>query len=788
MAGRRSRALGLALALAAACCALLAAGPGRARAAAQPARRHLTIALAPRHPAALAAFARAVSTPGSPHYGDYLTPRRFRARFGASPARIALVRAALRSRGLRPGHASAGGLSIAATGDAQATAALRARGGADAAAALPGAVQSVIGLRPAAAHPLALRARHPRALPAPQVARGPGGRARPHAAGPQACTAAADAAPTQGAYTTDQIASAYDFEPLYASGDEGAGVTVAVYELEPNDPGDVAAFQHCYGTHASISYVKVDGGVGEGAGSDEAAFDIENLVGFAPRARVLVYQAPNSSSGLPGSGPYDLFSAIINQDRAQVVSVSWGQCEAQLGRRAATAEHALFEQAVAQGQTIVAAAGDDGAEDCASGDHDTSLSPAVDDPASQPDVTGVGGTTLSAPTDPPVESVWNSGGAGTSGLAPGAGGGGVSSLWPMGPDQRDAPARLHVAHAAAAGPACGQLGGACREVPDVAADADPATGYAIFWNGADTEPEPSGWQGLGGTSGAAPVWAALFALADAAPACRGTPLGFAGPALYRAAAAHYAADFHDVTAGNNDFTGTDGGRWPASRGYDLTTGLGTPDAAHLVAGLCANALRLAPLAGQSSAVRAGVSVSLHGRDIRGATLRYTAEHLPPGVSVQADTGRMVGTPSAPGRYRVLAGVRDGQDAVATHAFTWVVGGSPHAGAARLSAGALSLTVRSGPHVPSLRTLRIAVPRGLRVRSVTQVTVRARGRAVVRVRHRVMTISLSSPAPSATLSIPVLRDGGALPTHVRILARTGTTGTSQLLAPLTEDAR
>jgi hypothetical protein len=178
---------------------------------------------------------------------------------------------------------------------------------------------------------------------------------------------------------------------------------------------------------------------------------------------------------------------------------------------------------------------------------------------------------------------------------------------------------------------------------------------------------------------------------------------------------------------------------------------------------------------------------LHGLDIRGATLRYTAEHLPPGIRIQAQTGRLVGTPGKPGRYRVLAAVRDGQDALATHAFTWVVGGSPHAGASRLSAAALSLTVRSGPHVPSLRTLRIAVPRGLRVRSVTQIAVRARGRAVVRVRHRVMTISLSSPAPSVTLTIPVLRDGGALPSHVRILARTGTTGTSHLLAPLRQDA-
>jgi subtilase family serine protease len=779
MAGRRRAALAVMTALTAP--ALTLALAPDARADTTPAQSRVTVALAPRHPAQLTAFAQAVSTPGSASYGHYLTPAQFGARFGATPARMAAVRAALRAHGLRPGRPSAGGLSLPVTGSARAVRSLRTRAGADAADALPGTVQSVIGLRGAAVAPLAVRARHPHAL---RVA---AARRRPHTAGPQACAAASNAAPVQGAYTTTQIASAYDFGPLYAAGDRGAGVTVAVYELEPNDPGDIAAFQRCYGTHAKVSYVPVDGGVGKGAGSDEAAFDIENLIGFAPAARVLVYQGPNSDSGLPGAGPYDTFSAIINQDRASVVSVSWGQCEAQLGLRAANAEHALFQQAAAQGQTIVAAGGDNGSEDCASGDHDTSDSLAVDDPASQPDVTGVGGTTLTTVTDPPVESAWNSGGSEGGALAPGAGGGGVSSLWPMGPDQRDAPARLHVAHAVAAGSGCGQTHGSCREVPDVAADGDPATGYAIFWNGADTEPAPSGWQALGGTSGAAPLWAALVTLADADPACHGTPLGFAGPALYRAAAKHYPADFHDVTTGDNDFTGTNGGRWPAAPGYDLTTGLGTPNAAHLVQNLCANALSLSPVAGQSSALRAGVSITLRGHDVRGQRLRYTASHLPPGVHVQARSGQLVGTPTKPGRYRVHAGVRDAQDAGAASQFTWVVGGSPHAGVARLSARALSLTVRGGPHVPALGRVQLLVPRGLRLRSVRGITVSARANATVRVRQRVVTVTFSSPVPRASLSIPVLAHSAALPARVRLFARTGTTGTNPLTAPLREVA-
>ena len=99
----------------------------------------------------------------------------------------------------------------------------------------------------------------------------------------------------------DQIASAYGFPALYRAGDQGAGQTVALYELEPNLTSDIAAYQACYGTGASVSYVPVDGGVGSGAGTGEAALDIENVIGLAPRANVIVYQGPNSNSG-SGSG------------------------------------------------------------------------------------------------------------------------------------------------------------------------------------------------------------------------------------------------------------------------------------------------------------------------------------------------------------------------------------------------------------------------------------------------------------------------------------------------------
>ena len=147
-----------------------------------------------------------------------------------------------------------------------------------------------------------------------------------------ACDHAADSTP-------EQVAAAYGLSGLYGSGgpggtaDEGAGQSVAVLELEPYDPNDIAAYQQCYGTNVQVSNVPVDGGSGSGPGAGEAALDIENVIGLAPKANIVVYEGPNL-----GSGPYDTFSAIISQHTTQVVTASWGQCEFINGRsQAATA-------------------------------------------------------------------------------------------------------------------------------------------------------------------------------------------------------------------------------------------------------------------------------------------------------------------------------------------------------------------------------------------------------------------------------------------------------------------
>jgi subtilase family serine protease len=736
----------------------------------------LSVALRPRDPSALTAYARAVSTPGSASYRRYLTPAQFAQRFGATAAQVSAVRRSLRAQGLTLGALSHGGLSISVVATAarverafavsltrMALPGRRTAIRASAAPALPVSlartIQSVVGLNTTAApRPLLLRARP-----------GSGGtpRARGHVVtgGPQPCGAASAAAPGQQAFTADEIASAYGFSGLYGAGNNGGGVTVAVYELEPDDPADIAAYQSCYGTHATISYVPVDQGAGTGPGSGEAALDIENLIGLAPNVNVLVYQGPNSNSGAPGSGPYDTFSAIVNQNRARVVTVSWGQCENLLGQADALAENTLFQQATVQGQSIVAASGDSGAEDCDTGGALPQTQAAVDDPSSQPFVTGVGGTTVQALGPRPTESVWNSGGTVLSGtLQPGASGGGISTLWPMPTPQLDSAAALNVRTAQAAGSICGHPGGLCREVPDVAADGDPATGYLIYWNGrGEVSGEPAGWQGIGGTSGASPVWAALLALTDGSRACASAPVGFANPALYEAAGEAYAADFNDVASGNNDFTGTDGGRYAATAGYDPATGLGTPDAASLAATLCANTIRLANPGTHRSTVHQSESLRLHATASLGAALTYAASGLPPGLKLNASTGQISGRLTRAGRYTVRASAHDNRSQTAGTSFTWTVGGPPaisRVSLRQLTAGPrLAFTVTAGKDAPDLRTLEITVPRVLIVAPGRGVSVTSTARKPTHLRFSdhaargtVLTIKLRKTAGSVRIAL------------------------------------
>ena len=287
------------------------------------------------------------------------------------------------------------------------------------------------------------------------------------------------------------------------------------------------------------------GGPPQGGG--EAALDTEVAAVNAPSASLVVYEAPNGDD----AQAFDLFDRIASDDSSQVVTTSWGVCEADMPAADRQTENGIFQRMAAQGQTIIAASGDAGSEDCFPTNRSTGL--AVDDPGSQPDVVSAGGTTMPS-ASASSQSVWNdcqdslSLCSGNSSF--GATGGGYSLEWPANPGQ-PAASGLDTTP-------CGLS--TCRAVPDFSYPSDPtAGGVAAYWNGR--------WTAFGGTSVASPTNAGLFA--DTNQGCF-SPLGRVGPALYAAQQAN-GDTFTDITQGNNDFTDTNLGQFAAAAGFDAAS-------------------------------------------------------------------------------------------------------------------------------------------------------------------------------------------------------------------------
>jgi subtilase family serine protease len=681
--------------------------PGRAhlgRPLARSTRLQLTIALAPRDPLSLRAFATAVSTPGTRQYGDFLGTRQFAGRFGATPAAVARVRRSLRDHGFRIKGVSANDLTMkvsATTAQVQRTfdtsiAQVRLANGRRAytnttAATLPAGVaddvQGVVGLDSAAL---------PQAEIAPHLARRStlsrrSPFARPLAldssedvtGGPQPCPAAAGL--QDEGYTSDQIATNYSFSPYYTAGNFGQGQTIALFEEgQPYPVTDVAAYDACYtlggATIApSVSLIPVDGGPGpydpNSSDDGEVTLDVDVIAGLAPKANILVYSAP-----LTATARVDTLSAIVSQDVAKTVSISYGLCEALSTPSVVQAENTLFQEAAAQGQTVISASGDTGDASCSQAQpNNGSLS--VGDPASQPFNTSVGGTDLYSDASPPTQYVWNDGEE-PSGDGGGSGGG-LSQEWAMPSYQQTASPSLGVINGDSTGVpgvvSCGTT--YCREVPDVAADASLDTGYIVYSNGE--------WTVTGGTSGASPLFAAFIALADASPTCRGLSLGFANPSLYGIASASYLTDFTDVgptpnpntDSASNDVNGINNGYFPTTTGYDMTTGLGTPIAATLGSALCAARAPVYTVTVKNpGAVTATVGtpfgLQVPATDSGGAAVGYAASGLPAGLAINPSTGVISGTPTTVQATTVTVSATDGYTNTGSTQFTFSVATPP----------------------------------------------------------------------------------------------------------------
>jgi hypothetical protein len=591
---------------------------GAARLGALPPARQLTITvvLRPSHPDELAALLRDLYDPASPRYGAWLATGEFNRRFGPSAAEIEGVTSWLESKGLHDTRAQ--GMTVRATATARDvgnafgvsfTGYRLAAGTAGYAAsneplvprAVADGITTIVGLNDTIRFDPALD-RNPRRIRA-TAARA----ATPHAAA-GTCAQAINFA--SGAYWTPrQVGDFYHINDLHSAGLTGRNKTIALLELGQSRPSDTAAYLRCFGLHNTVKVVSIDGGaLPDVTGTLEAEIDTQEAATQAPGATILSYEAPNDAGG-----EYDAYSRIVNDNRAQVVSTSWGKCELALeaepplrGQPVIDALHTLFQQAAAQGQSAFAATGDTGSEDCYDGtSNPPSLALQVDHPADDPFVTGVGGTSL---VQPGVEPVWNEceGTVGATCAAGGghAGGGGFSNHFARPSWQPLVPNATCTT---------------CREVPDISANAG---GGETFY---DSDDGPDNWVAVGGTSIATPLLAGLAA--DIAQGCQGGRLGNFAHKLYSLAATNvYGSALTDVTTGISwptitietpgsiDLTRNHGGAHKTGTGFDLATGLGVPMAPGLA---CPRITSMTPNHGF-----AGTRVTLRGVGLERATIKF----------------------------------------------------------------------------------------------------------------------------------------------------------------------
>ena len=354
--------------------------------------------------------------------------------------------------------------------------------------------------------------------------------------------------PNTGALTPSDIKTAYNLSSTTLT---GAGRTLALFELDGYTASDISAYEAAYNLPV-VPLVNILSGGASGLPSDsdgpiEVTLDIELMAALAPGATAIrVYEAPNTEAGVLAA-----YGQIADDNSAKEVSSSWGLAEDESSPSNINAENIIFQQMAAQGQSMFAAAGDSGA-------YDDGSNLTVDDPASQPYVTGVGGTTLSTITRGGAyraESTWGDPNEISDSPFGSGGGGGISAVWPL-PDYQMGIAGINQS--------------SLRNVPDVSLDADPATGYAIYSNG--------GWGIEGGTSCAAPLWAAFTALVNQERQTNGeADLGFANPAIYAiGSGASYTSGFHDISDNSTNLF------YHAVPGYDDATGWGSFDGANLL--------------------------------------------------------------------------------------------------------------------------------------------------------------------------------------------------------------
>ena len=365
--------------------------------------------------------------------------------------------------------------------------------------------------------------------------------------------------------TRNKLAAAYQLNSLYQQQIQGQGMTIGVAEFdEPYNPADIANYAACVGINVpTIQNIEIDGHTAAGSGAGEAAMDIELIAGLAPGATILDYQASTHNTSF-AQALVDVFNRVAVDRKVQVLSVSYGTGEDSFSSSELAAVNRSLRNLAAEGISVFISSGDCGAY--TDRIHNVAV---VSFPASAPYAIAVGGTHLQV-NDSNVrtsETVW-----GTDDGAPlcqneWGSGGGVSQnggfrrpAWQTGYGTTNrfdgTSGNVFTVNLV---PVSAPNG--LRQVPDVSAAAYP--NIAIYYQGA--------WYASGGTSAAAPIWAAGTALVDQALLQHGkTTLGSV-PEFW--SLANHPGKFHpytDIVNGSNLF-------YPATRGWDYATGWGSPN-------------------------------------------------------------------------------------------------------------------------------------------------------------------------------------------------------------------
>lgn len=566
----------------------------------------------------LTQFVEAQSDPESPYYHQWLTPQQYAERFGVSEADVAQVVSWLQSHGFAVEEVTAGRRSIVFSGiAAQLQESFHTQihtykigeevhhanaGDPEIPAAFAQVVGGLVSLHDFRSVPL----------------HGPVRKASPEYS-------------TGGAYylAPGDFATIYDLAPAYQQALTGSGQSVAIVARSNINLSDILQFRSFFGLPANNPQIIINGadpGIWNSGEETEADLDVEWSGAIAKSAAIkfVVSKSTSTTDGVDLSAQY-----IVNHNLAPVMSMSFGLCEQWLGSSANSFLNSLWQQAAAEGITVVVSAGDNGAAGCDSPSSAKAVyGRAVNGLCSTPYSTCVGGTEFNDTAHPSLywsssnasgtqssalsyipEVVWNESGP-TSGLWAGSGGASAiyaKPLWQAGtgvpPDGK-------------------------RDVPDVCLTAAAHDGYLIFQDGA--------FYVVGGTSAAAPSLAGVMALVVQSTAAR---QGNANNVFYALAAKQRSggsAVFHDVTTGNNSVPGQTG--FNATAAYDRATGLGSIDASLLVEhwsdGVIVHTFQLSSSAGSLS-VTAGstdiVTLSVAASGGFNAPVTLSVSGLPLGV-------------------------------------------------------------------------------------------------------------------------------------------------------------